>query len=52
MSKLQILFLLLVLSFFALKGILSILMYFLSKRLQEKGQEFQRKRNALKDKAV
>mgnify|MGYP007011024806 CR=1 FL=1 len=52
MNGIQKLFLLLILGYFAIKGILALLIYAVTKRVEEKGLEFHRKRNALKDKVV
>ncbi|MGE5415995.1 MAG: hypothetical protein ACM3UZ_04400 [Acidobacteriota bacterium] len=52
MTKIQKVFLILVVSYFALKGILAFLIYVVSKRLQTKGVEFKKKREARKKKTV
>lgn len=52
MSSLQKLFLLLVVGYLAIKGILALLLYGVTKKVEDKGRQFHQKRNALKDKTV
>ncbi|MGI6512968.1 MAG: hypothetical protein GX052_09790 [Syntrophomonadaceae bacterium] len=52
MSSLQKLFLLLALGYLLVKLVFALLLYAATKRVEEKGREFHRKRNALKDKTV
>lgn len=52
MSSLQKLFLLLIAGYLVVKGTLALLLYGITKRVEEKGREFHHKRNTLKDKTV
>lgn len=51
MNSIQKLFLLLIAGYFAVKGILALLMYLVTKRVEEKGHLFQRKKQEIKNKA-
>lgn len=52
MSSLQKLFLLLIVGYLAVKGVLALLLYTVTKKVEDKGREFHQKRDALKDKTV
>ena len=52
MSSLQKLFLLLIVGYLAVKVVFTLLLYAVTKRVEEKGREFHQKRDALKDKTV
>lgn len=50
MTKIQKMFLILVGSYFLLKGIIAFLLYVVSERVKKKGMEFKKKRESTKKK--
>jgi len=52
MSSLQKLFLLLIGGYLVVKGVFALLLYAVTKQVEDKGREFHHKRNELKDKTV
>ncbi len=52
MTGLQKLFLLLIMSYLVVKGVLALLLYGVTRSVEEKGRQFHQKREELRDKAV
>ncbi|MGE5543509.1 MAG: hypothetical protein ACM3UW_00915 [Bacillota bacterium] len=52
MNSLQKLFLLLIAGYLVVKGAFALLLYGVTRRVEEKGKEFHQKREELKDKSV